>query len=282
MKEKYFQNILIISLVALISIPGVFFFKSAHKQEITKNTTTKTITVKTETTTTESTTTTTTTAKVITTKTTTKKTTTSNSSDILLYKPYHVEPADSYSIEGISYGDIKTIFKNKNAYVIGDSMVEGLTAYNVLDEDQAVFHRGRRIDNMEKDLPKLSNQNPSYLFLSYGSNDLELWTGRVNSFISAYRKKLNYLKEALPNTIIIINSILPASQKAVNKSSAFSYQELFNNELKNLANELNVPFLENSVYLNEREKPYSSDGIHPKAFYFTLWGKHMVSYLNSN
>lgn len=282
MKEKYFQNILIISLVALISIPGVFFFKSAHKQEITKNTTTKTITVKTETTTAESTTTTTTTAKVITTKTTTKKTTTSNFSDILLYQPYHVEPADSYSIEGISYGDIKTTFKNKNAYVIGDSMVEGLTAYNVLDEDQAVFHRGRRIDNMEKDLPKLLNQNPSYLFLSYGSNDLELWTGRVNSFIAAYRKKLTYLKETLPNTTIVINSILPVSHKAVNKSSAFSYQELFNNELKNLANELNVPFLENSVYLNEKEKPYSSDGIHPKAFYFILWGKHMVSYLNSN
>ncbi len=275
MKGKYFQNILVITLVILISSPIMFFFMAEDNELNDLNTTIETTSLKSETTTTSTTITTTK-------KTTTKVTTIVNSSDSDLYKPYHVEPADSYSILNITKDDIKVTFKNKNAYVIGDSMVEGLTAYNVLDEEHAVFHRGRRIDNMEKDLPKLSNQSPSYLFLSYGSNDLELWTGRVNSFIAAYRKKLNYLKEKLPNTTIVINSILPVSKKAVNKSSAFSYQELFNNELKKLANELNITFLENSVYLNEKEKPYSSDGIHPKAFYYTLWAKHMVSYLNSN
>ena len=85
--------------------------------------------------------------------------------------------------------------------------------------------------------------------------------------------------KTLPNTKIIINSILPVSEKAVSKTQAYSYQELFNTKLKELAEELGIPFLENSIYLKEKENPFSQDGVHPKGFYYSLWAKNMAEYL---
>lgn len=174
------------------------------------------------------------------------------------------------------------IFKDKHAMVAGDSMAEGLTAYEILDSSNVVWYRGRRIDNMKEDIDTIISYQPNYLFLNYGSNDLELWEGNVNSFIKSYRNTLYYLEKTLPNTKIIINSILPVSEKAVSKTPAYSYQELFNTKLKELAEELGIPFLENSVYLKEKENPFSQDGVHPKGFYYSLWAKNMAEYLKNH
>lgn len=185
-------------------------------------------------------------------------------------------------VPSISKTEVARIFSEKKAMVAGDSMAEGLVAYEVLSSSNVVWHRGRRIDNMNQDMPTILSYQPKYLFLTYGSNDLELWEGRVNSFINHYRNTLNYLKTNLPNTKIIINSILPVSEEAINRNNAFSYQELFNNELKKLAEEENIPFLENSSYLEYNQSPFSTDGVHPKAFYYPLWAKNMANYLQYN
>lgn len=182
----------------------------------------------------------------------------------------------------LSTSDCRNMFREKRAMVAGDSMAEGLTAYEVLDDENVVWYRGRRIDNMNKDMDRIVSYQPNYLFLTYGSNDLELWVGNVSSFINSYRNTLSYIKNTLPNTKIIINSILPVSEEALSKNNAYSYQELFNNELKKLAEEENISFLENSSFLYERENPFSTDGVHPKGFYYSLWAKNMASYLEKN
>lgn len=264
---------LIMLLIILLGLL-IYLIKLSYKENNNNNDPVKTSTTSTLTT---STTTTTTTTTIVTEPTTSQQTT----SNMSIYFPYHVEAYDNYSIDNISVEDIKTTFSEKRAVVAGDSMAEGLTAYQILDESNVVWHRGRRIDNMNKDLEKIKELNPNYLFLTYGSNDLELWTGRTASFINAYNKTINMLKSELPGVTIIINSILPASTKKTNNDQAFAYQEEFNNALKELANSLGIPFLENSPYLLNKEKPYSSDGVHPKSFYFTLWAKHMTSYLKT-
>lgn len=267
MYKGVIQKGLLLLLIILLGLL-IYLIKLSYKENNDAKTQNAASTVKT----TSTQTTTTTTTTVI------PETTTSNPT---IYSPYHVEPYDSYSIDNISSEEIRRIFTEKRAVVAGDSMAEGLTAYQILDESNVVWHRGRRIDNMDKDLEKIKELNPNYLFLTYGSNDLELWTGRTTSFINAYTKTLDMLKSELPGVTIIINSILPASAKKTSNEPAFAYQEEFNNALKELANNLDIPFLENSPYLLNKEKPYSSDGVHPKSFYYSLWAKHMTSYLET-
>jgi len=187
-----------------------------------------------------------------------------------------------YPIENITDEDVFKIFNEKQAMVIGDSMAEGLPAYEVLDNKNVVYTRGRRIDNMEEDIGRIIENSPKYLFLSYGANDLEMWVGDVTSFIKYYKNKIIYLREILPNTKIIINSILPVRDDVVKSDIAFTYQELFNEELKKLAQQEKVQFLENSQFLKEKENPFTTDGIHPQPYFFHLWGRHMASYLNNN
>lgn len=276
MDKEIIRKGLIILLVILLGLL-IYLIKLSYKENIfpvndkAENSTSALSTRATTTTTTETTTT------ITTTITTTKAVQISDN----IYLPYHIENYDNYSIENISSADIQKIFTEKKAVVCGDSMAEGLTAYKVLTDSNVVWHRGRRIDNMDKDLDKIKALNPSYLFLTYGSNDLELWTGRTKSFINAYTKTLNMLKEELPNTTIVINSILPVSIKKTENDFSFSYQIEFNNALKDLAASYGITFLENSPYLSGKDKPYSSDGVHPKSFYYELWAKHMTSYLET-
>lgn len=273
MYKEVIRKGLIILLIILLGLL-IYLIKLSYKENTFPNVeeeeTSKLVT-------TSITTTETTTITETTTTTSTKPVELSDS----IYAPYHIENYDNYSIENIADEDIQRIFTEKSAVVCGDSMAEGLTAYKVLSDNNVVWHRGRRIDNMDKDLDKIKALNPNYLFLTYGSNDLELWTGRTNSFISAYTKTLNMLKEELPNTTLIINSILPVSTKKTNSDSSFSYQIEFNTALKELANSYGITFLENSPFLSNKDKPYSSDGVHPKSFYYSLWAKHMTSYLET-
>ena len=193
---------------------------------------------------------------------------------------YNLPSDDLYQIDNISNEQARAIFVSKNAVVVGDSMGEGLSCYGVLNNESVVWHRGRRVDNMNLDLPTLIQKNPSYLFLAYGANDLKMLNGNVQAFIQNYKNAIENIKNALPNTKIIINSILPTSSNAILNDNCFSYQSLFNEELKKLAIDQNVDFLENSYFLNDES--FSSDGIHPKSYFFFLWARHMASYLDSN
>ena len=165
MYKKVIQKGLIILLIILLGLL-IYLIKLSYKENeliSTGSTTTKIDT-------TSSTTTIVTTTTTSTTTTTTKAIELSDS----IYAPYHIENYDNYSIDNIIDADIQRVFTEKGAVVCGDSMAEGLTAYGVLSNNNVVWHRGRRIDNMDKDLDKIKELKPNYLFLAYGSNDLEL------------------------------------------------------------------------------------------------------------
>lgn len=188
---------------------------------------------------------------------------------------------DEFSIDDITLEETKIIFNEKHAMAVGDSMAEGLDCYGVLNKENVVWHRGRRIDTMSADLESVKAYNPSYLFLAYGANDIKSWTSNVDGWIAKYREAIMNIQSMLPDTKIIVNSVLPVSDYAVANDPSFTYQPMYNDALKNLAKELGIQFLENGVYLADRVNSFSADGVHPKVPFFQSWGKHMASYLKS-
>ena len=188
---------------------------------------------------------------------------------------------DEFLIENITLEDAKNIFNEKHAMVVGDSMAEGLDCYNILNKENVVWYRGRRIDTMNVDLESVKAYNPSYLFLAYGANDIKSWTSNFEGWISKYREAIINIQSDLPDTKIIVNSVLPVSDYAKNDDPSFTYQPMYNDALKNLAKELGIQFLENSQYLSDSENSFSADGVHPRVPFFQSWGRHMASYLKS-
>ena len=188
---------------------------------------------------------------------------------------------DEFTIDDITLDDTKIIFNEKHAMAVGDSMAEGLDCYGVLNKENVVWHRGRRIDNMYLDLESVKAYNPDYLFLAYGANDIKSFRGNVDGWIAKYKEAIINIQSELPNTKIIVNSVLPVSDYAATNDPSFTYQPMYNDALKNLAKELGIQFLENGVYLADRVNSFSADGVHPKVPFFQSWGRHMASYLKS-
>ena len=178
--------------------------------------------------------------------------------------------------------DCASAFLNANAIVIGDSTVEGLDAYGVLNSSSTVWTRGRTIQYMTADLPKAVAKNPSKLFLAYGANDLLSWNGNVDGYINAYKNAIATIRQSLPNTTIYINSVLPVSDKALANNSAYSYQSVFNQKLKEFCNQNNIVFIDNTALLEQASdgKKFEGDGVHPRPFYYKLWANNMIQYSN--
>ncbi len=174
----------------------------------------------------------------------------------------------------------KEAFRYNNAVIMGDSFVEGMNAYEVLYEENTIWTRGKRIDNFYDDLDKAILKNPNILILVYGSNDVQMWGSNVNSFINAYSKAINTIKEKLPNTKIYICSIFEVSESAKEKDNTFINIPLFNEKLKMFADENNITFIDSSYIIKENSDPYSYDGIHPKAFFYPKWASDIVSKTN--
>ncbi len=178
--------------------------------------------------------------------------------------------------------DCASAFLNANAMVIGDSTVEGLEAYGILNSSSTVWTRGRTIQYMTSDLSKVVANNPSKLFLAYGANDLLSWNGNVDGYINAYKNAITKIKQSLLNTTIYINSVLPVSDKALASNNAYSYQNLFNQKLQEFCNQNNIVFIDNTALLEQASdgKKFESDGVHPKPFYYKLWANNMIKCSN--
>lgn len=174
-------------------------------------------------------------------------------------------------------GSAKEIFQRNRALIIGNSFVEGMTAYGVLYPSNAIWSRGIRIDNMDSQLEQAISINPNILILSYGTNDILSWGSNVSTFIQAYRTKLQQIKTSLPNTTIYICSILPVTTATTIEKPAFQYIDLYNQELAKLSAESGVTFLNSGYLLPKDASAYAFDGIHPNGSFYPKWAADIIN-----
>ncbi len=171
-------------------------------------------------------------------------------------------------------------FIEARAMVMGDSTAEGLVAYGALYDTNVIWTRGRSALYMSADLDRAIEYRPNMLFLAYGSNDLQMWNGDVDSFINSYRDAINSIRQVLPETQIFINSILPVSDEAKEYDPTFVYEPLFNEKLQEFCNSENITYINNNNLLTKSPDGivYEPDGIHPKSFFYKLWANNMIYY----
>jgi len=162
-----------------------------------------------------------------------------------------------------------------NAVILGDSIVEGLYAYQLLDANQAIYKRGRRINNCDEEINKAVQLSPEALFLNYGMNDLIYFRGDAQLFIAAYEETVNHIRRKLPHTSIYVNSILPIDAHAIASTPSFAYVDAFNQALQTYCEKENLMFIDNTKLL-KNSADYESAGVHPKSSFYPLWLEHML------
>lgn len=170
--------------------------------------------------------------------------------------------------------------KFANALVIGDSITEGLSAYGILDGNLVIAARGAEVSGIEegdeaaKAIAKAKELKPAKLFLAYGMNDVDAVRGHSEEFAVNYKAVLDDLKEALPDTEIYVNSILPVQQAVIDKDPYYGNIPQLNKALETLCEEEKVTFIDNTNLV--KQEYYTEDGIHMEPDYYKDWVNHMA------
>lgn len=156
----------------------------------------------------------------------------------------------------------------KDFYFCGDSIVEALSGYDILDSYHVIAAIGVGTSHIDKNLSYIVASHPKYLILHYGVNVID-GPDYADIFISNYKSSIQKLMEQLPDTEIFVDSIFPVQEKAYKQSPGTKYVDLYNEKLYEMTQELGVHFIDHTPQWQAFDKNYyEGDGIHPIYAYY--------------
>ena len=169
---------------------------------------------------------------------------------------------------------IRQVFQD--TAILGDSITESIWEYGYLDQDVVISQRGLSVVNADDQIATAISMNPSVIFMSFGSNDLESYISNIGPFIEAYRTQVNKLQEALPGVPIYINLILPLTDWAIEATPALSYYSDYNEALKTMCQEEGLTWLDETFIVENDPSLYEPDGQHVIQSYYPQWLTYMA------
>lgn len=172
----------------------------------------------------------------------------------------------------------KTTYRKlfRNVYVVGDSLMNGLEVYDILNSNNLVTQVSANFKHLSDNIPKIIGMNPPVLILHYGINMIGTTKAQKNSFISTYSGLIGEIKTALPDTRIIVSGIFPVD-RSIASAERFGNIGAYNKALKKMCSEMKIEFLDSSSVLKAHPECYGVDGIHlSKSFYSKYWLRFIV------
>ncbi|MBQ8502927.1 MAG: hypothetical protein IJ491_01470 [Clostridia bacterium] len=172
----------------------------------------------------------------------------------------------------------KTTYRKlfKNVYIVGDSLMNGLEIYNILNSNHLITQVSANFTHLSENTEKIIGLNPPVLILHYGINMIGTTENHKKSFISNYTKHIRKLKKELPGTRIIISGLFPVD-RSIATAERFKNIGAYNKALKKMCEKLDVEFLNSSSVLKAHPECYGIDGIHlSKTFYDKYWLRFII------
>ena len=164
----------------------------------------------------------------------------------------------------------------KNVYIVGDSLMDGLEAYGILNSNNLITQVSASLYHLSGNVKKIIRMNPPVLILHYGVNMISVEKKHLSNYINMYTDIVKQLKGALPDTRIIISGIFPVDRD-IAKAKRFGMIGEYNKNLKAMCDKLDVEYMDSSSVLKAHPECYGSDGIHlSKAFYEKYWLRFII------
>lgn len=179
------------------------------------------------------------------------------------------EKEEAYKAGTIS---LKEMFAS--TVVMGDSITEGFTAYDVLNANSVVSKIGASLTDLDDQCEKLKEINPQMVFVSYGMNDVINTNGDTDRFIKQYKELITKIQKEVPDTKILINSIFPVQQSAIAEKPVLANISKYNEALQKMCDELQIAYVDNTDLV--KDEYYDEDGIHFVSEFYPIWADHMV------
>ena len=164
----------------------------------------------------------------------------------------------------------------KNVCIVGDSLMDGLEAYNILNSNNLITQVSASLYHLSGNVRKIIKLNPPVLILHYGVNMIATEKRHLDNFINMYSDIIGQLSRALPDTRIIVSGIFPVDRE-IAKAKRFGMIDKYNSSLRAMCEKLDVEYMDSSSVLKAHPECYGRDGIHlSKAFYEKYWLRFII------
>ena len=173
-------------------------------------------------------------------------------------------------------GEDSRSYKEKfaSSIVMGDSIAEGFSEYDVLNASSVVSKIGVHLYELEEQGQEAADLNPQVIFLALGMNDVIATAGDTEQFLEQYEAVVAQLREAVPNAHIYVNSIFPVQDSAIEKEPELAQISEYNTVLRQMCDDLQLGFIDNTDLVQDQY--YEEDGVHFKAEFYPLWADRMA------
>lgn len=173
-------------------------------------------------------------------------------------------------------GEDARSYKEKfaSSVVMGDSITEGFSEYDVLNASSVVSKIGVHLNELDEQVQQVKELDPQVIFLAYGMNDVISTAGDTDQFLEEYETLVDQLREEVPNAHIYVNSISPVTDSAVKKEPELAQISEYNTALKGMCDEMQVGFIDNTELVEDQY--YEEDGVHFKAEFYPIWAERMA------
>ena len=173
-------------------------------------------------------------------------------------------------------GDDARSYKEKfaSSVVMGDSITEGFSEYDVLNASSVVSKIGVHLDELEEQVQQVKDLDPQVIFLSYGMNDVISTAGDTDQFLQEYEALVEQIRDEVPNAHIYVNSIFPVTDSAVQKEPELAQISEYNTALREMCDDMQVGFIDNTEIAEDQY--YEEDGVHFKAEFYPIWAERMA------
>lgn len=207
-----------------------------------------------------------------------------------------LEAADTASIEeqvkelrkeerraALESGDLDVWSQFTDIAILGDSRAVGFYSYNLVDESRVFATGGATIRDIEQYTDQLVALNPSSIIFCYGLNDISIgYWDNVDDYIAEQDQIIADLKEAMPNTTIYINSIIPAIDPAFERSEKWRDIPEWNDAIRQHCEDNNIPYIDITEDVEAHEDLYDVDGIHMQKAFYEYWAIDMITEVTEN
>ena len=164
----------------------------------------------------------------------------------------------------------------KNVCIVGDSLMDGLEAYDILNPNNLITQVSASLYHLSGNIKRIIRMNPPVLVLHYGVNMISAEKRHLNNYLNMYTDIITQFKAALPDTRIIISGIFPVDRD-IARAKRFGMIDEYNSNLRAMCEKLGVEYMDSSSVLKAHPECYGSDGIHlSKAFYEKYWLRFII------
>ena len=116
------------------------------------------------------------------------------------------------------------------------------------------------------------------IFFSYGVNDMGMnIDAEEGGYDGQYESQIKKIVEVCPDATIIVNSIIPATPAAVQKSPSWGNVDAYNTKIKSMCEKNKWIYVDNSeISQNGNANIYQNDGIHFLTTFYSTWAENMI------